>query len=117
MKEHVRKLLISGSITTDPYCILAEQKSFYSNLYKSEVTNSKASEEFLKSLNIHQLSDEQKITCEGQITSEECKKILETFQNYKSPGNDGIPIEFYKSYWDLICESFMNCVRQYFEKG
>lgn len=81
------------------------------------MTNSKASEEFLKSLNIPQLSDEQKKSCEDEITSEECRKILETFQNNKSPGNDGIPIGFYRSCWDLICESFMICVNESFEKG
>ena len=27
-------------------------------------------------------------------------RILETFQNNKAPGNDGIPVEFYK-YWPL----------------
>lgn len=46
---------------------------------------------------IPQLSEEQKLSCEGQITIEECKGILETFENNKSPGNDGIPIEFYKN--------------------
>ena len=38
-----------------------------------------------------------KLSCEGQITIEECKRILETFQKNKSPGNDEIPIEFYKT--------------------
>jgi len=57
---------------------------------------------FLNNLSIPQLSEEQKLSCEGQITIEECKKILETFQN-KSPGNDRIPIEFYKNCWDLNC--------------
>ena len=57
------------------------------------------------------------MSCEGPITSEECREILETFQNNKSPGNNWIPIEFYKSCWDLICESFMNCINESFEKG
>ena len=35
LKKHIRKLLISGSITTDPYRILSEQKPFYQNLYKT----------------------------------------------------------------------------------
>jgi len=29
------------------------------------------------------------------------KKILGSFQT-KTPGNDGIPIEFYKTFWPLI---------------
>ena len=38
VKKHIRKLLISGAITTDPYRILSEQKDFYYNLYKSKAT-------------------------------------------------------------------------------
>ena len=51
---------------------------------------------FFNNINVTQLSEEQKQLCEGQITIDECKGILETFQNNKSLRNDGIPIEFYK---------------------
>ena len=71
---------------------------------------------FLKNLSIPQLSEEQKLSCEGQITIEECKRILETFQNTKSPCNEGIPIEFFKACWDLICQPFINCVNESFVK-
>ena len=43
--------------------------------------------------------------------------ILETFSNNKAPGNDGIPIEFYKKLWPLISEPFVKCVNECFEKG
>ena len=112
----IRKLLISGAITTDPYRILSEQKVFYYNLYKSIATDTDSITSFLNNLNVPQLSEEQKQLREGQITIDECKGILETFQNNKSPGNDGIPIEFYKKCWNLICEPFINCVNESFEK-
>ena len=47
---------------------------------------------------------------------EECKISLESFQNNKSPGNDGIPVEFYKKCWNLICNPFFDCVNASFEK-
>ena len=43
--------------------------------------------------------------------------VLNSFQNNKSPGNDGLPIEFYKTCWNLINESFMECVRESFKCG
>jgi len=52
-------------------------------------------ESFLKDLNIPKLSEEEKLSCEGRITLEECTLTLQSFQNNKTPGNDGIPIEFY----------------------
>ena len=99
VKKHIQKLLISGSITTDPYRILAEQKRFYQNLYKTKdsVEATDSIEAFLNSLNIPKLSEEQRQSCEGRITTEECRTIIETLKNNKSPGNDGLSIEFYKT--------------------
>ena len=47
--------------------------------------------------NIPALSVEERLSCEGEITTEECVKALDTFDNGKTPGNDGIPVEFYKN--------------------
>ena len=63
MSKNIRKLLISGSLTTDPYQILSEQSAFYQNLYKtndSVETSDSTDSAFLNSLNIPQLSEEQK---------------------------------------------------------
>jgi len=57
------------------------------------------------------------VRCEGKITSEECALLLECFQNNKTPGNDGIPIEFYKKFWPLISEPFIQCANECLEKG
>ena len=40
-----------------------------------------------------------------ELLSQECRTIIETFQNNKSPGNDGLPI-------DLISEPFIDCVNE-----
>ena len=58
---------------------------------------------------------EQKIKCE--ISSKECFDLLDSVHNYKMPGNDGIPIEFYKNFWPLISHSFIRCANECFEKG
>lgn len=50
------------------------------------------------------LSEGQKQSCEGEISLEELKSVLNSFQNNKSPGNDGLPVEFYKTCWNLINE-------------
>jgi len=38
-------------------------------------------------------------TLEGPLTYEECKKILETFQNDKALGEDGFTIEFFTYFY------------------
>ena len=119
VKKHIRKLLISGSITSDPFGILNEQKRFYHSLYKSNVTDEdrENGNEFLSNLNIPRLSEERKQSCEGEIFVGEITAILNSFENNKSPGNDEMPIEFYKSCWELISDPFMECVRECFNHG
>ena len=120
IKKHMRKLKISGLITTDPFDILSEQQRFYQGLYTSINKNVDAMakiESFLGDLNIPKLSEEKKLSCEGKITPEGCALLLETFQNDKTPGNDGIPIEFYRKFWHLISEPFTKCANECFEKG
>ena len=121
IKKHMRKLKISGVITTDPFSILAEQKRFYQELYESQNNNNtegtQTIEAFLHSLNIPVLTEEKKLSCEGAISREECASALDSFQNNKTPGNDGIPIEFYRKFWPIIGESFSKCANECFQKG
>ena len=120
IKKHIRKLHISGVIKTDPFCILKEQERFYKNLYKSSRTDPDIAlkiSSFLNDLNIPTLSEDQKNICEGKISAEECYRLLDSFDINKTPGIDGIPIEFYKIFWPLISDSFINCIHECFEKG
>ena len=115
----MRKLKTSGSIITDPFNILSEQKHFYQELYTSQnkkADNKRATEFFLNNLNIPGLTEQQRLSCERKITLNECAKALKTFQLNKAPGNNGIPIEFYKTFWSLISEPFIRCANECFEK-
>ena len=117
-KKHMRKLTIDESVTIDSFTILSEQKRFYQNLYKSgrnESDDRYAAKSFLTNLIIPKLSEEEKRSCEGKIILNECELILETFQNNKASGNDGIPVEFYKKLWPLISEPFIKSVNECFE--
>ena len=92
--------------------ILKGQECFNNKLYKSNSYGPDTAwqtSSFLNSLNIPKVSEEQKTLCEGKISSEECLRILENFQNSKTPGNDGIPIEFYRKLWSLISETYVRC--------
>ena len=70
-----------------------------------------------RNLNMPQLSEDQKIPCEGNISAEKCCKILDTFQNNRTPVNDEIPIEFCRKIWPIISDSFLKCVNEIFANG
>ena len=113
VKKHIRKLTVNNSLTTDPCTFLSEQERFYKDLYKSRSKDAEKDsviDDFLSKLGIPKLSESQKQQCEGKITIQECEAILKRFQENKSPGNNGIPIGFYKTCWTLISEPFLECI-------
>ena len=87
-----------GTITTDPKEILNMQSAFYSNLYTS-----KYSDIFAGYGDI--------------ITIEECYKTLKTFKNKKSPGYDGLTIEFYRKCWLLFGTMVVNSFNYFYKFG
>ena len=62
--------------------------------------------EYIKDLSLPRLSDEERDIMEGFLTYEECKKVLDPFQNDKSPGEDGFTVEFhhffFSNFLDII---------------
>ena len=112
--------LIGDAISTDPLRILNEQKRFYKNLYQSlrrNLKTAKSISSFLNHPNLPKLSERDKQFCEGRVSAEECYRLLDGFQNNKTPGNDRIHVEFHKRCWHLISDSFIWCVNECFDKG
>ena len=118
VKKHVRKLHISGVISTDPFMIMDSQRKFYKNLYRSRNVNLDNAESsiFFDSPNLPSISHDSRIICEGRITAEECQNVLKTFPTAKTPGNDGLPIEFYNTFWPLLSDTLINSFNEAFMK-
>ena len=55
--------------------------------------------------------------CEGKVSVEEVSEVLKTFEDNKVPGNDGLPAEFYKTFWHLLGESLVASFNTDFEAG
>ena len=118
IKKHIRKLHISGVISTDPLSIINSQKQFYTKLYSSCKTKLDTPEAtaFFENPNLPKLSSEASYECEGRITIEECQNIIKTFPLGKTPGNDGLPIEFYNVFWPSIGELLVKCFNEPYER-
>ena len=80
-----------------PNIILDEIHSYYLKIYdeKSEIEINVPTCPFLGNRSfIPTLNDDQRDLCEGQLKYSECYKVLSTFENNKTPGNDGLTIGF-----------------------
>ena len=66
-------------------------KALYASAMHPENSNNEASA-FFENITPVENMDQQ--MCEGKVSTEECLKALNDFQNEKSPGTDGLPVEF-----------------------
>ena len=88
-----------------------KQVEFYKNLYTSEKAEDISLEYdyFLNDLD-RKLSLESKVSLDSEITMKELTKALSLMKNNKSPGPDGIAVEFYKIYWNDVKSDYFEIV-------
>ena len=73
-RKHIRKLCLSGVITTNYEKITVLSSNYYKNLYNSVQHDDL--EHFLGQASIPKLSEEERLSDEGRITIEEYVKAL-----------------------------------------
>ena len=97
----INKLNVDNNIIEAPDKILQEVEKYYKNLYDSKIKHQDPNiiNEFLKDDLINKLTPDQRELCEGNIREHEVKDALKNAKNKKSPGPDGIPVDFYKFFW------------------
>ena len=100
----------NGDIITSQEEILQESHHFYQNLYTKEPTCSKSQEKLLKNLN-RKLSSTQKARLDKDFSKEELFSALLKLKAKKSPGIDGLPMEFYVIFWPIIGDEFTELVK------
>ena len=78
-------------------------KQFYPSLYKRR-SNKTVDEcmSYQANISLPKLTYEEKMSCEGKLTENECWIALSSMGNNKSPGNDGLSKEFYICFFDEI---------------
>ena len=55
---------------------------------------------------------QQSLSCERNLTEKEIYNSLISFENNKSPDNDGLTKEFYYTFWDDIKDTFMKSLKE-----
>jgi len=79
--------LQDGSTTRSKKLIVDHIEAFYKDLLVSQMSfNDDMYNSFVQNLQLLKLSDDEYDILESPLRFDECKKILETFQNDKSPG-------------------------------
>ena len=124
-KRHYRQGTISrlkkseNDFATTDKEILQECESFFKDLYSSKLkTDSILPEtDFFFSENDTVLSNEERDSIEGYLTELECLNALKDMEPDKSPGTDGLPSEFYQSFWSDVSKPLLEALNYGFEIG
>ena len=125
-KRHFNSKTIRNLVTDDGIRIftdveiLQEAKSYYESLYTSiidkELSN-KYDDIFFPEKIETKLTDDQKLSCEGELSAAECFESLKTMAMGRSPGTDGLPAEFYKVFWNDVSTYLLASLNSSFSKG
>lgn len=90
--------------------------NFYKNLYTPNKVDINTQNKLLRKIN-RLVSHKDRSTLNANLTDEELFKAAFQLKGDKSPGLDGIPIEFYQEYWHLIKHLYLAFVRAIKTRG
>ena len=90
--------LNNGSIIKYQETILETVANFYTNLFSKKNVEDIELPNLIEEKVIQKLSDIESQNLEGKLTTEELGHALKTMKNGKTPGIDGFPAEFFKSF-------------------
>ena len=120
-KKHITALKNEdGSILQNAKQIMVEEENFIKNIHKSKnisLVETNDSVHFFDSPNLKTLNNEEAGRCEGFLTIKECADALNKFQNNKTPGSDGLTIEFCRLFWDAIGHFVVDSFNYAYEHG
>ncbi len=108
-----------STLIDSPGQIQEEIHEFYSNLYSSKQKQGpNLGEEYDEFFENHpQISQEESDNLGKAITMEECELAMNQMADGKSPGEDGLPVEFYKTFWKQLRNTLFKAYKCSLEEG
>ena len=109
----------NGEIVNGETQILKEIGEYYKNLYSENrhKNNEFKMKEFTDDIVVPVLSDEQMEECDKEIDINDVVKTIKNMKNGSAPGSDGIPVEFYKLFFEEIKDTLFDSYNYSFKNG
>lgn len=90
--------------------------TFYEKLFKKEYQeNPEVAQCFYE--NLPKVTEEANAELRARISAEELHTALQSLENGKAPGLDGLPVDFYKVFWPIIGKDLLVVLRDSLTKG
>ena len=78
--------------------------------------SSESISDFIRSVDLPSLSENRKDVCGGEVSVQECERAINNIKSNESPGEDGLPIEFYRSGVEICKNNTLSTGQVYDEK-
>lgn len=99
-----------GNLTSDPLEMRRLAVDFYVDLYAKECTGNVVADELFS--NLPTLDEGNAKNLDSDLTFEEVTKAVNQLSSGRAPGIDGIPAEFYKTFWGIIGRDFLQVLQE-----
>ena len=106
----------SGRIVSDPHELCDSFSAFYADLFTASPVDSLAQQSLLSNLSAA-FSRDQADLCEGYLGVEECREALMGMARNKASGSDGLLMEFYVKFWEVIGSDLVTVLNSCFDAG
>lgn len=105
-----------GNILSDSAGIRGRAVRFYKELYTCDIPQDQVTDKaFL--CDLPKVSEEANTVLGGVLTLEELEKALQSMESGKAPGVDGLPVDFYKSFWPELGTDVLAVLRDSITTG
>ena len=96
--------------------MIEAHEAFYSNLFSCQNIDLPLQRDLFTYVT-SRLSESEQSSCEGPLTLAEVTEALRHSNRNKSPGADGLTVEFYSHFWDRLAEPLVAVFNQSLERG
>ena len=102
-----------GTESTNQNEIMEILTNFYRDLYTSKNIKTENINDLLQSIDIEKkVSQNDKKNLDQAPSIQEVREAIDAIKENKSPGIDGLPIEFYKTFWQLLENPYMEMIKE-----
>ena len=114
-RNHMTELHTEGGvILKNSDSIIFYAKQYYTDLFTKANTDTDWQEYFLKYVETVINDEDNEILC-TKVTEKEILKIFQSMARGKTPGEDGLPVEFYLKTWNIIKHEYVQMVEYVFD--
>ena len=115
----VSKLKINGTTCEDDSIISNYVANFYQKLYSRQTLDEDQMDTYCQNIsqNIKKIDNKCKDLCDQKISNYEILKAIDSLKDNKSPGNDSITGELYKSFKDALTPFLVSIFEESITKG